>query len=116
MRGGETTASTVSSSAAGFKSMRRRLPPNLRLVAWPALRAGIDGSARRGGQGVTDLLRGGSLGFPQTRFAGGGARSAIQLAVRHRGALALGAAAVIGLGGAAYLAVGYVQYARLTAA
>src|SRR5260370_9723407 len=116
MRGGDPVVSANSPGTAGFKSMRRRLEPDLRFAAWSTLGVGVHGSAGRGGQGVSDILRGGSLGFPEKQLSWSRARSGFEFALRHRRSAALGIAAAIGLATAVGLTIGYVRYQRLAAA
>ncbi len=64
---------------------------------------------------MTDLLQWGSLSFREKRLSWSQARGVVALAVRHRPVTALGAAAVLGLAGSGYFAIGYVRYERLMA-
>jgi murein DD-endopeptidase MepM/ murein hydrolase activator NlpD len=76
---------------------------------------GIHGSARRGGQGVTDLLRWGSPGFSR-QHSWSRARRGFAFALRHRRSAALGVAAIIGVASSIYFALGYIRYERIAAA
>src|SRR6266851_8558746 len=116
MRGGEAVVSAIASRTADFKSMRRRLQPDLCLAVWSTLGVDVHGLARRGGQPVTDLSRWGSLGFPEKQLSWGRARRGFEFALQHRRSAALGIAAAIGLATAGGLTIGYVRYERLTAA
>ncbi len=116
MRGGEAVVSAIASRTADFKSMRRRLQPDLCLAVWSTLGVDVHGLARRGGQPVTDLSRWGSLGFPEKQLSWGRARRGFEFALQHRRSAALGIAAAIGLAAAVGLTIGYVRYERLAAA
>lgn len=65
---------------------------------------------------MTDLLRWGSLSFPEKRSTWSGAHGALAVVLRHRQLTALGAAAVLGVAATGYFAAGYVHYQRLVAA
>ena len=65
---------------------------------------------------MTDLLRWGSVSFPEKQRLWRGARSGVEFASRYPKSLALGATAVIGLAASGYFGVGYVRYERLAAA
>jgi murein DD-endopeptidase MepM/ murein hydrolase activator NlpD len=96
--------------------MRRRLQPQICFAAWSALGVGIHGLARRGGQWVTDLVRGGSLGFRDKRSFRSRARSGFGLVARHRRSIVIGGTAAIGLASSTYLAALYLRYERLATA
>ena len=116
MRGGEAVVPAIMPRAAGFKSMRRRRHPNLRLAVWSV--PGIDrhGTATRGGQPVTDLSRWGSLvGFPEKPSSWSRAQGVLALALRHRRPAVFGLAAAIGLAASVGLGIGVVRYLRLAA-
>ena len=81
-----------------------------------ALGAGIHGSVKRGGQGVTDLLRWGSASFPEKQSPWSRASSGFEFVSRHRQSAALGMAAAIGFAAAVGLGIFYFRYERLAAA
>jgi murein DD-endopeptidase MepM/ murein hydrolase activator NlpD len=64
---------------------------------------------------VTDLLRWGSVSFPEKQWLWSRASSGFEFALGHRKWMALGAAAV-GLVASAYFGIGYVRYGQLAAA
>jgi murein DD-endopeptidase MepM/ murein hydrolase activator NlpD len=65
---------------------------------------------------LTDLLRWGSLSFPETQSTWGRKHGAFAVMLRHRRIAALGTAAVVGIASTGYFAVGYIRYQRLVAA
>ena len=65
---------------------------------------------------MTDLLRWGSVSFPEKQRLWRRARSGVEFASRYPKSLALGATAVIGLAVSGYFGIGYVRYERLAAA
>src|SRR6266851_5080267 len=97
----------------GFNSIRRRRLEHLLCSLVGGSVPDIHGSIRRGGQGVTDLLRWGSLSFPEKRWLWSRASSGIEFASAHPKAAALGAAAAVGLAASVYFGVGYARYGLL---
>ena len=65
---------------------------------------------------MTDLLRWGSLSFPEKRWLWSRASSGIEFASAHPKAAALGAAAAVGLAASVYFGVGYARYGLLATA
>ncbi|HEV2336672.1 MAG TPA: peptidoglycan DD-metalloendopeptidase family protein [Stellaceae bacterium] len=65
---------------------------------------------------MTDLLRWGSLSFPEKRWLRGRAGSGIAFINGHRKAAALSATAAIGLAGAVYFGIGYAHYGQIATA
>ena len=65
---------------------------------------------------MTDLLRWGSVGFPQTLPIRQRARQVVELAIRHRAPVLTGAATAVGIAAAAHLGIGYLRYERLVSA
>src|SRR5713101_6272706 len=99
-----------------FNSIRRRRLEHLLCSLVGGSVPDIHGSIRRGGQGVTDLLRWGSLSFPEKRWLWSRASSGIEFASAHPKAAALGAAAAVGLAASVYFGVGYARYGLLATA
>src|SRR5579862_9576359 len=85
-------------------------------VGLVGLGPGIHGSIRRGGQGVTDLLRWGSLSFPEKRWLWNRTSSGVEFLSAHRKAAVLGAAASAGLAASVYFGIGYARYGWLATA
>jgi murein DD-endopeptidase MepM/ murein hydrolase activator NlpD len=65
---------------------------------------------------LTDLLRWGSLSFPEKQWFWGRASSGIEFVAGHPKAAALGATAAIGLAAAVYFGVGYARYGQIASA
>ena len=100
----------------GFTSIRRRRRLNICFSGLVGLGPGIHGSIRRGGQGVTDLLRWGSLSFPEKRWLWSRASLGVEFLSAHRKAAVLGAAASAGLAASVYFGIGYARYGWLATA
>ncbi len=100
----------------GFTSIRRRRHLDIRFAGLVGLSPNIHGSIRRGGQGVTDLLRWGSLRFPEKRWLWSRAESGVEFLSAHRKAAVLGAAASAGLAASVYFGIGYARYGWLATA
>jgi len=65
---------------------------------------------------VTDLLRWGSLSFPEKRWLWSRASSGVEFLSAHRKAAVLGAAASAGLAASVYFGIGYARYGWLATA
>lgn len=65
---------------------------------------------------MSDLLRWGSLSFPEKRWLQSRVSSGIEFVSGHRKATALGAVAAVGLAASVYFAVGYARYGWLATA
>ncbi len=100
----------------GFNSIRRRRLEHLLCSLVGRSVPDIHGSIRRGGQGVTDLLRWGSLSFPEKRWLWSRASGGVEFVSAHRKASVLGAAAAVGLAASVYFGVGYARYGLLATA
>src|SRR6266851_849851 len=99
-----------------FTSIRRRRHENMLCSLVECSAPDIDGSIKRGGQGVTDLLRWGSLSFPEKRWLWSGASGGVLFISGHRKAAALGAVAAVGLAASVYFGIGYARYGLLATA
>jgi murein DD-endopeptidase MepM/ murein hydrolase activator NlpD len=100
----------------GFTSIRRRRRLDIRYSGLVGLGPDIHGRIRRGGQGVTDLLRWGSLSLPEKRWLWSRASSGVEFLSAHRKAAVLGAAASAGLAASVYFGIGYARYGWLATA
>ncbi|MGC2411095.1 MAG: hypothetical protein WA459_00130, partial [Stellaceae bacterium] len=65
---------------------------------------------------MSDLLRWGSLSFPEKQRFWGRASSGIEFVAEHPKAAALGATAAIGLAAAVYFGIGYARYGQIATA
>ena len=65
---------------------------------------------------MTDLLRWGSLSFPEKRWLWSRASSGVEFLSAHRKAVVLGAAASAGLAASVYFGIGYARYGWLATA
>ncbi|MFI4947303.1 MAG: peptidoglycan DD-metalloendopeptidase family protein [Alphaproteobacteria bacterium] len=65
---------------------------------------------------MTDLLRWGSLSFPEKHWLRGRAGSGIEFITGHPKAAALSATAAIGLAAAVYFGIGYARYGQIATA
>src|SRR5216683_1614149 len=100
----------------GFNSIRRRRLEHLLCSLVGRSVPDIHGSIRRGGQGVTDLLRWGSPSFPEKRWLWSRASSGVEFVSAHPKGAVLGAAAAVGLAASVYFGVGYARYGLLATA
>src|SRR6266571_3672704 len=101
----------------GFTSIRRRRHPEHLLCSLVGSSVpDIHGSIRRGGQGVSDLLRWGSVSFPEKERLWSRTSRGFAFVSGHRKATALGAVAVIGVAASVYFGVGYARYGWLATA
>src|SRR5436309_5443302 len=118
MRGGKIAGCGKSIPARGFRSIRRRLLRSFALR--PGRRSAPAATARQGagdgGQGVTDLLRWGSVSFPEKQWLSSRASSGVEFILAHRKSAALGAVAAIGLGASIVLGIFYARYEQMAAA
>jgi murein DD-endopeptidase MepM/ murein hydrolase activator NlpD len=100
----------------GFTSIRRRRRSDICFAGLVGLDPDIHGSRRRGGQGVTDLLRWGSPSFPEKQWLWSRAKIGVEFLSAHRKATVLGAAASAGLAASVYFGIGYARYGWLATA
>src|SRR5579862_1653661 len=89
----------------GFTSIRRRRRLDIRFRGLVGFGSDIHGRIRRGGQGVTDLLRWGGLSFPEKRWVWSRAESSVEFLLAHRKAVVLGAAASAGIAASVYFGI-----------